>query len=381
MTTDLGPLATAAAKWDAMAGELRKVEERYGDSVQKISGTGQEWLGVAAGAARTNSGVTRREYASAQTEARAVAALLREAHSGFTDLRKKVESAREDAVGAGMKVSADGRATFDFDRVEDPAQARLMRRDPGLREAEESWTSHIEQAVRAVDEFDRAVRRALEAVVVDGNPLDGTMNGFNGTAKPVIPPTGRARSEEKFTDAEKWIFEEMKKNLDSDTLRNLQALLRKPEWYEFGRNYGNDVNAALVMWGLKVAPGQDWDHKPQLQDRYDLRHKDDFFFKQPGQNREVFYDIYSNVHYGYIGRAAGFDPDTLIKGASLGETLLTGDDDQGDQITMRVGMELYDKYGEDMTQEQLRQGIEDALDRMEQAKQDGKDVPQIRTPR
>ncbi|WP_223837807.1 polymorphic toxin type 44 domain-containing protein [Streptomyces venezuelae] len=377
MTTDLGRLNTAAARWDGMAGEFKKIEDRYAESVQKLA-PGQKWLGSAAGMAQTNFAVTRQEYAAAQTQAKAVAGILREAYTGFTDLKKKVESARKDAVEAGMRVSETGRATFDFDRVEDPAQARLLRRDPGLREAEDSWTAHIAQAVRAVEEFDTAVKQALEAVVVDSNPFDGTFAGFNGSAKPVIPPTGPARSEQKFTDAEKFIFDEMKRNVDSDTVRQLQSLLRKPEWYEFGRNHGNDINAALVMWGVKVAPGQDWDHKPQLQDRYDLRHKDDYFFKQPGQNREVFYDIYSNVHYGYVGRAAGFDPDTLIKGASLGETLLTGDDDHGDQITMRVGMELYDKYGKNMTQEQLRQGIEEAMDRMEQAKREGRDVPQIR---
>nr|WSX53967.1 polymorphic toxin type 44 domain-containing protein [Streptomyces sp. NBC_00974] len=83
-------------------------------------------------------------------------------------------------------------------------------------------------------------------------------------------------------------------------------------------------------------------------------------------------------HYGYVGRAAGFDADTLVKGASLGESLITGDDDQGDQITMRVGIELYDKYGDDMTEDQLRQGINDAMDEMEQAQRNGENVPQIR---
>ncbi|CAM5385528.1 hypothetical protein GCM10010343_46140 [Streptomyces avidinii] len=247
-----------------------------------------------------------------------------------------------------------------------------------MKSVEESWTAHIAAAVRAVDELDKAVKQALEAVVVDGNILDGTIGGFNASATPVIPPTGSARSEQKFTDAEKWIFDEMKRNAKSDTVGQMRSLLNKPEWYEFGRNYGSDINAALTMWGVKVAPGQDWDHKPQLQERYDLQTLDDYYFKQPGTNREVFYDIYSNVHYGYVGRAAGIDADTLIKGASLGETLLTGDDDQGDQITMRIGIDLYDKYGDNLTEEQLRQGINDAMDQMEQAQRNGENVPQVR---
>ncbi|MGW3061881.1 polymorphic toxin type 44 domain-containing protein [Streptomyces goshikiensis] len=170
----------------------------------------------------------------------------------------------------------------------------------------------------------------------------------------------------------------MKRNAKSDTAGRIRSLPDEPEWCDFRRNYGSDINAALTMWGVKVAPGQDWDHKPQLQERYDPQTLDDYYFKQPGTNREVFYDIYSNVHYGYVGRAAGFDADTLIKGASLGETLLTGDDDQGDQSTMRVGIDLYDKYCDNLTEEQLRQGINDAMDQMEQAQRNGENVPQVR---
>ncbi len=377
MTTDLGILTTAAGKWESMAAELGKVEERYGDTVQQIT-LGQNWLGISVEEAHTKFATTRREYKSAQTEAKAVAKLLRDAHAGFADLKKNVESARDDAVAAGMAVSTAGRATFDFTRVQDPVEARAVRHDPDLKSVEESWTSHIAAAVRSVDEFDKAVRQALESVVVDGNILDGTIGGFNASASPVIPPTGSARSEQKFTDAEKWIFEEMKRNSKSDTVRQIKSLLDKPEWYEVGRDYGSDITTALAMWGVKVAPGQEWDHKPQLQARYGLQTLDDYYFKQPGTNREVFYDIYSNVHYGYVGRAAGFDADTLIKGASLGETVLTGDDDQGDQITMRVGIDLYDKYGANLTEEQLRQGINDAMDQMERAQRNGEDVPQVR---
>ncbi|MGW7328412.1 hypothetical protein ACWGIU_07325 [Streptomyces sp. NPDC054840] len=96
-------------------------------------------------------------------------------------------------MAAGMAVSAAGRATFDFTRVQDPAQERTLRRDPDLKSVEESWTAHIAAAVRAMEEFDKAVKQALEAVVVDGNLLDGTIRGFNASASPVIPPTVGSR--------------------------------------------------------------------------------------------------------------------------------------------------------------------------------------------
>ncbi|WP_329201791.1 MULTISPECIES: hypothetical protein [unclassified Streptomyces] len=61
MSADLGLLTTAAGKWDEMAGELKKVETRYGDSVQKIT-MGPDWSGVSVGVAHSNFAATRYEY-------------------------------------------------------------------------------------------------------------------------------------------------------------------------------------------------------------------------------------------------------------------------------------------------------------------------------
>ncbi|MER5812632.1 hypothetical protein ABT143_31355 [Streptomyces sp. NPDC002033] len=62
MTTGLGLLASTAAKWDSMAGELKKIEARYGETVQKIV-MGDNWSGVSAGVAQTRFTATRYEYA------------------------------------------------------------------------------------------------------------------------------------------------------------------------------------------------------------------------------------------------------------------------------------------------------------------------------
>lgn len=43
---------------------------------------------------------------------------------------------------------------------------------------------------------------------------------------------------------------------------------------------------------------------------------------------------------------------------------------------MRIGADLHDTYGDDLTEEQLRRGVNDA---MEQAQRNGEDVPQVRT--
>ncbi|MFF4366345.1 DUF6571 family protein [Streptomyces sp. NPDC001594] len=189
MTTDLTQLTTAADKWDAMAQELKKVEGRYGDSVQKIT-LGPDWLGASALAARDTFTGTRYEYSAAQIQAKAIASLLRDAHEQFTDLKNRVESAREEAVKAGMTVSEAGRVAFDFSRLT-PAESSAYHHDPdgeaSLRKAVAEWQQRIDDGVKAVSEADQGVKIALDAVVVDSNKDafggDQTSHGFNADAQ------------------------------------------------------------------------------------------------------------------------------------------------------------------------------------------------------
>ncbi|MEU8892440.1 hypothetical protein [Streptomyces sp. NPDC048442] len=191
MTTDLGLLTTAAGKWDSMAGELKKVEGRYGESVQKIT-MGQNWSGVSVGVAHTRFTATRYEYSASQTQAKAVASLLRDAHGQFTELKKQVENGRADAIKAGMKVSEQGTVGYDYDKLS-PQELRAIRNDPdgesAVRTSVAKWQKHIDDCVKAVSEADQGVKIALEAVVVDSNKdafgkgNDETLNGFNAGAQ------------------------------------------------------------------------------------------------------------------------------------------------------------------------------------------------------
>ncbi len=191
MTTDLGLLTTAAGKWDSMAAELKKVETRYGDTVQKIT-MGDNWSGVSAGAAYTRFNATRYEYAAAQTQAKAIASLLRDAHTQFTDLKKKLESARADAIAAGMSVSEGGNVAFDWSKLT-PAERSAYHHDPDgqktISEAVAKWQKHIDDRVKAVSELDENVKLALSSEVIDSNKdafgkgADETFNGFNAGAE------------------------------------------------------------------------------------------------------------------------------------------------------------------------------------------------------
>ena len=131
--------------------------------------------------------------------------------------------------------------------------------------------------------------------------------------------------------------------------------------------------AAYGMWAERVGPGRPWDHKPIL-----LR-------KFPGtlevgwhtyRGYEYYYDIWSNIHYGYVGVALGFTAAELINGAGLAQSLddlrnkkpqqrhpeqgswPASADDVPDHISIKLGTELYGEVKPHaLTVERLLHGI------------------------
>jgi hypothetical protein len=124
-----------------------------------------------------------------------------------------------------------------------------------------------------------------------------------------------------------------------------------------GTTPGSLIQSALITWGLKVRPGGDWDHKPILADKLGLKKEGDYYFPIRGNNtKEVFYDVWSNIHYGYVGSAAGFDARTLQEGAAVADGI-AGRNDPVDVLTVQIGIDLWKKYGTNMTKEQFRQEV------------------------
>ncbi|MGW3681586.1 DUF6571 family protein [Streptomyces prasinus] len=185
MTTDLATLTTAADGWDDMAKEFNKQEKAYKRDVHGIS-MGRTWLGLSADAANRRFDTTLTEYQDAQTEAKAIASLLRDAHTQFVDLRGKLRAARQDAVDADMKVSDQGVVSYDTQRLSESTRT-AYRHDPdfqeSVRKSVRSWQNRIDQLVKDVTDADKGVEIAFNAVVVDTDLQDGTFNGFNGQAQ------------------------------------------------------------------------------------------------------------------------------------------------------------------------------------------------------
>ncbi|MBQ0985606.1 hypothetical protein KBZ10_14000 [Streptomyces sp. F63] len=184
MTTDLGVLITAADRWNGMAEKLHDQEVAYKRDVHGIS-LGGGWQGLSAHAATERFDITLREYRYAQKEAKAIASLLRDAHAQYTDLKKKLKTARSEAIAADMKVSDQGVVEYDYEKLSEGEKAALHH-DPDYRQsldkAVRSWQDRIDNAVKAVNDADKGVEIAFQGVVRDSDPLDGTVNGFNGAA-------------------------------------------------------------------------------------------------------------------------------------------------------------------------------------------------------
>ncbi|MGY0058530.1 hypothetical protein ACWY4P_18590 [Streptomyces sp. LZ34] len=197
MTINLSLLETAATRWDEAAKKFEAVQKIY-DSQVKSVGLDGSWNGQAQLVAGPNMKVTDAQFTAAPKEARAIASILRDAHSQFVDLRGKVKSAVADAVKAGMKVSDTGIASYDFSKVS-AAEANAVRYQARVQEAESSWTRLIQAAVKAVDDADRGVKLALKAAVEDPSPVDGAANGFNGKAEGDIEKVEGKEAEELAT--------------------------------------------------------------------------------------------------------------------------------------------------------------------------------------
>ena len=101
---------------------------------------------------------------------------------------------------------------------------------------------------------------------------------------------------------------------------------------------------ALSKWTAMVQQGGPWDHKPKLDEKFGLEEKNDYYTPIPGADGEMFYDVWSNVHYGYVGTLAGFDSSTLHGGASANDVIHNDVYDEGDRISVQLGIDLAKKY-------------------------------------
>ncbi|MGY0232970.1 RHS repeat-associated core domain-containing protein [Longispora urticae] len=125
--------------------------------------------------------------------------------------------------------------------------------------------------------------------------------------------------------------------------------------------------AALYEWAVHVRPGAVWDHKDYLRNRYNLADGKNIWFDIDGSDYSVRMDMWSNIHYGYVGAAAGFGEAELQNGQRV--PILSGASQPIDNITVQIGIDLYKSHPNGITPEILNQEIQKRLPEMLAASQ------------
>jgi len=176
-----------------------------------------------------------------------------------------------------------------------------------------------------------------------------------------------------------YIVQEIKTNTRSKEADRIRKAL-KPDFHVM--MYDGAVGSyasALMMFKNMVDTGKPWDHKPIIMRKF----KDQGVERPNGFNGEgniyktfytkykdydYFYDVWSNIHYGYIGRSIGFSEIELTAGSNVqqlyhdAKSLSFNSGDTGsDKATILIGIALYEKFGE-YAESLTAQDILDALD-------------------
>jgi len=98
----------------------------------------------------------------------------------------------------------------------------------------------------------------------------------------------------------------------------------------------SEFGCAVSDQRLRPACGK-WDYKKEIEDDYDNSRCINFC--SIGHDEEVifYYDIWANIHFGYLGRVGGFTESTLLIGADLEQMISNiGEirDDPSDKIAI-----------------------------------------------
>ena len=174
-------------------------------------------------------------------------------------------------------------------------------------------------------------------------------------------------------DVAKYIVEEIKKNIKSKEALEIYDYLHYEKYIEkyYNSNGFTPLPAPLTIksigiakWFEMVNTGKTWDHKWQIKMKYKYcavarplesgNQSESFYHKY--KQYDFFYDVWSNIHYGFLGRFCGFSEDFLHFGSGVQQfatnlvNLEFSGDDEADKITMQLGMDLYSKYNNNINE-------------------------------
>ncbi|NDZ92837.1 hypothetical protein G3I13_19860 [Streptomyces sp. SID6673] len=342
------------------------VFDKYVASVTYVRGTA--WAGAAAEAAQSRATADRNTVRKMADTLELISSKMVEGYHAITAPLNRAKLAIIGAEAAGFEVS-------EFLAVTKAGNATEADRIAAV-----NWHDAIAQAANDTETADTLTQSAL-AEMRSAMKLQ-----FEGISASVT-----SASERRFRDIRHWMYVEMMRNASSEIVQRINGQnkfaresLSDREWYEFWKDPqagANSQMSAYAAWFERVAPSRPWDHKPILREEFgDTAEGDydgDYYFQEPGTNRQVYYDIWSNVHFGYVGRAAGFDSETLMEGQNFGPDFLTGQKARADDISTEFGARLHDQYGPNMTEDQFNSAITGLVEQLAEEKSTGTDMPHI----
>jgi len=216
-------------------------------------------------------------------------------------------------------------------------------------------------------------------------PAQTGQSGQTGFSPPIEPAPAQKNAEpvtcqhpDVMEPVARYIAEEMNRNITHPSVLKMKELtgfdaaaerakFEKLPWYlrrstpDFqAMELGNTV-AAMAIWAERVGQNRPWDHKLTIQQLFGgIWHKH-------GQV-EYYHDIWSNMHYGYVGRIGGLSEGVLLDGAGLeqiaSDTIrkfekwdkrdwphrsadiagLRAWDDIGDRVAISIGVKLCEQH-------------------------------------
>lgn len=213
--------------------------------------------------------------------------------------------------------------------------------------------------------------------------------------------------EHKFDGAIKvaeYIVEEIKRNVKSNQVNNMRYMndyegrlnewKKLPLWQRMFTPIPKPMAIeAMAIWTMMVRQDGPWDHKPIIRKKFSnfavknrpLSNKPNATLSQSHYHKykkhDYFYDVWSNIHYGYVGIACGFGESILLDGAGLeqmGTNILSGKkaertgkpqtgklrdyDNIADRETILLGIKLFKTFGmkniSKLTSSNILQGLE-----------------------
>lgn len=172
-----------------------------------------------------------------------------------------------------------------------------------------------------------------------------------------------------------YIHKEMIQNLNHGTAKRIHSLNNPSLIYSLSTSRApHDSIEALSLWRSMVGGGKKWDHKAEIKKKFGHWAYDD------ETHRRYNFDIWSNIHYGYVGKYVGFRDWTLKSGAGFAQwragtnpsgywkrrkknigdaDVLAAFDDPCDQVAIVLGMELWESRKRRLSAGQLVEAVRD----------------------